>query len=145
MERFNKTLKAMLRKTVISKGKDCNKLIPYVLFAYREVPHASTGFSPFKLLYRRLVRGLLDLIRVTWEGSTATTESVLSYVLAMKEKLTQMTELVPKNLSNAQAAQKTWYDKTARVWSFEPGDRVLVLLPTSTNSTMAGAIYTTLS
>ena len=43
VERFNKTLKAMLRKTAISEGKDWDKLIPYVLFAYREVPHASTA------------------------------------------------------------------------------------------------------
>jgi hypothetical protein len=58
-------------------------------------------------------------------------------MLAMKEKLTRMTELVQENLSKAQAAQKTWYDKTARARSFEPGDRVLVLLPTSTNKLRA--------
>ena len=40
VERFNKTLKAMLRKTAISEGRDWDKLLPYVLFAYREVPQA---------------------------------------------------------------------------------------------------------
>ena len=48
VERFNQTLKAMLRKTATSEGKDWDTLIPYVLFAYREVPQASTGFE---LLY----------------------------------------------------------------------------------------------
>lgn len=57
VERFNQTLKAMLRKTATSEGKDWDKLLPYVLFAYREVPQASTGFSPFELLYGRSVRG----------------------------------------------------------------------------------------
>ena len=33
VERFNKTLKAMLRKTAISEGRDWDKLLPYVLFA----------------------------------------------------------------------------------------------------------------
>ena len=51
VERFNKTLKEMLRKTAAEEGKDWDKLIPYVLFAYREVPQESTGFSPFELLY----------------------------------------------------------------------------------------------
>ena len=63
VERFNKTLKSMLRKAVTKEGKDWDKLIPYLLFAYREVPQASTGFSPFELLYGRAVKGTLDIIR----------------------------------------------------------------------------------
>ena len=55
VERFNQTLKAMLRKTATSEGKDWDKLIPYVLFTYREVPQASTGFLPFELLCSRTV------------------------------------------------------------------------------------------
>ena len=68
VEHFNQTLKAMLRKTATSEGKDWDKLLPYVLFAYREVPQASTGFSPFELLYGWNVRGPLDVLRET-EGS----------------------------------------------------------------------------
>ena len=49
-ERFNKTLKSMLSKLVSKKGKDWDKLLPYVLFAYHEVPQSTTGFSPFELL-----------------------------------------------------------------------------------------------
>ena len=51
VERFNQTLKMMLRKVVTNKGKDWDKLLPHVLFAYREVPKAFTGFSPFELIY----------------------------------------------------------------------------------------------
>ena len=50
VERFNQTLKTMLRKTA-KEEKDWDKLLPYLLFAYREVPQASTGFSPFELVY----------------------------------------------------------------------------------------------
>ena len=38
VERFNKTLKAMLRRLIEKERKDWDKLLPYVLFAYREVP-----------------------------------------------------------------------------------------------------------
>ena len=62
VERFNKTLKSLLRKTAVDVGKDWDKLLPYLLFAYREVPQASTGFSPFELLYGRAVRGPLDIL-----------------------------------------------------------------------------------
>jgi transposase InsO family protein len=46
VERFNQTLKSMLRKAALQEGKDWDRLIPYLLFAYREVPQESTGFSP---------------------------------------------------------------------------------------------------
>ena len=39
----------MIKKFVIEKGKDLDKLLPNLLLGYREVPKASTGFSPFEL------------------------------------------------------------------------------------------------
>ena len=38
VERFNQTLKSMLRKFVDNTGRDWDKWLPFVLFAYREVP-----------------------------------------------------------------------------------------------------------
>ncbi len=43
VERFNRTLKTMIRKFVHVDAKNWEPL----LFAVREVPQASTGFSPF--------------------------------------------------------------------------------------------------
>ena len=42
-----------------------------------------------------------------------------------------MTEIVSDSLKEAQQQQKTWYDQTARERETEPGEEVLVLLPTS--------------
>ena len=67
MERFNKTLKSVLRKFVNKEGRDWDRWLPYVLFAYREVPQSTTGFSP-ELLYGREVRGPLDVLREEWEA-----------------------------------------------------------------------------
>ena len=66
VEKFNKTLKSFLRKAATDISKDWDKLLPYLLVAYREVPQASTGFSPFELLYGREVRGPLDVLKETW-------------------------------------------------------------------------------
>ena len=63
VERFNGTLKAMLRKAAIEDGKDWDKLLPYLLFAYREVPQTFTGFSLFELLFGGPVRGPLDMLK----------------------------------------------------------------------------------
>ena len=72
----------MLRRTATTEGKDWDKLIPYLLFAYREVPQGSTGFSPFELLYGRNLRGPLDVLKESWEASKQSDESVVSNVLS---------------------------------------------------------------
>ena len=137
VERFNGTLKAMLRKAAVGEGKDWDKLLPFVLFAYQEVPQASTGFSPFELVYGRQVRGPLDILKETWKTSKRSTESVVSYVLDVQEKLARMSELVVDNLKEAQKQQKRWYDSNARMREFKDGDQVLVLLPSSTSKLLA--------
>ena len=90
----------MLRKAVTKEGKDWDKLIPYLLFAYREVPQASTEFSPFELLYGRAVKGPLDIIRDTWSamGTTSKDESVITHVLTIRERLEKMSNIVKENL-----------------------------------------------
>ena len=57
VERWNGTLKPMLKRLCQDQLKLWHRLINPVLFAYREVPKESTGFSPFQLLYGRSVRG----------------------------------------------------------------------------------------
>ena len=137
VERFNRTLKSMLRKTVAGDGKDWDKALPYVLFAYREVPPSTTGFSPFELLYGRSVRGPLDVLRETWTASERSNESVVSHILTVREKLARAAELVEENSRKAKAQQKLWYDRNARSREFDPNDQVLVLLPTSTSKFLA--------
>ena len=95
VERFNQTLKAMLRKFVSDTGSDWDQWLPYLLFAYREVPQASTRYSPFELLYGRQVRGPLDVPKEAWEGERPEGHmNILSYVIKMREKMDSLTNLV---------------------------------------------------
>ena len=137
VERFNQTLKLMLRKTAVKEGLDWDKMLPYVLFTYREVPQTSTGFSPFELLYGYQVRGPLDVLKESWQSGEKSDESVISHVLTVRENLEKMREMADMNLKNAQQQQKRWYDRNTRQRSFEPDDMVLLLLPTSTSKLMA--------
>lgn len=138
-ERFNQTLKQMLRKVVDKNGADWDQWLPYLLFAYREVPQASTGFSPFELLYGYEVQGPLALLRNIWEGGKEKMDSVniVSYVVQMRERLQKMSELAQSNMTKIQQKQKFWYDRAARQRSFSPGQKVLVLLPTDNNKLLA--------
>ncbi|KAL8574729.1 hypothetical protein ACOMHN_023933 [Nucella lapillus] len=48
VERFNATLKQMLKRLCQEHPKDWDRFVPAVLFAYREVPQESMRFSPFE-------------------------------------------------------------------------------------------------
>ena len=48
-EKFNGTLKKMLIRMSSEQPKAWDRFIEPLLFAYREVPQESTGFSPFEL------------------------------------------------------------------------------------------------
>ncbi len=139
VERFNQTLKQMLRKFVSDTGADWDQWLPYLLFAYREVPQASLGFSPFELLYGREVRGPLSLLEEIWKGShkIPDPQNVVAYVLQMREKLESMSQFAQKNLTDSQTRQQTWYDKKARARSFQPGAKVLVMLPSDNSKLLA--------
>ena len=137
VERFNQTLKSMLKKTASEEGKDWDRLIPLLLFAYREVPQESTGFSPIEMLYGRDVRGPLDILKESWEVDKRSDQNIVSYIMLMREKMERMSEEAQVNQQVASERQKTWYDRGARDRSFKPGEEVLVLLPTTTSKLTA--------
>lgn len=139
VEKFIQTLKQMLHRFVNETGADWNQWLPYLLFAYKEVPQASLGFSPFELLYGRDVRGPLALLEETWKGGQRITssQSVVFYVLHMREKLESITQLAHKNSIKFDQRQRTWYDKKARARNFQPGAKVLVILPSDNSELLA--------
>ncbi len=90
----------MLMKFISETGKDWDKWLPYGtwemgLFAYSEVPQASTGFAPFELLFTPFellfahqVRRPLDVLKTSWEEKDKPCKrNILSYVLQMREML----------------------------------------------------------
>ena len=50
-ERFNRTLKTMIRKHAATYGSQWDKYLYGLLWAYRNTPHKSTGEKPSFLLY----------------------------------------------------------------------------------------------
>jgi len=66
VERFNGTLKMMLRRMCAERPKDWDRYLSEFLFAYREGPQKSLGFSPCELLYGRTVRGPMRILKEIW-------------------------------------------------------------------------------
>ena len=57
VERWNRTLKEMLNKNIQEHERHWDLHLPYLLFAYREVTHSTTGLSLFQMVYGRLPPG----------------------------------------------------------------------------------------
>ena len=89
VERWNGTLKSMLKRLCQDQPKQWHRLINPVLFAYREVPQESTGFSPFQLLYGRSVRGPGTILKELWtkEVNLPEVKSSYVYVTELRERL----------------------------------------------------------
>ncbi|XP_072768318.1 uncharacterized protein [Nerophis lumbriciformis] len=131
VERFNCTLKKMLKKVADEDGKDWDHLIPYVLFAIREVPQASTGFSPFELVYGRRPRGVLDIAKETWENQPSPHRSVIDHVAQLQARARKIWPMVREHMEKAQREQAKTYNRGATLREFQVGEKVLVLVPSS--------------
>ena len=135
VERFNGTLKSMIRKLVAENPRQWDRMVPAVLFAYREVPQESTGFSPFELLYGRTVRGPMSVLRNQWTKEESGSENRVSnaYVLELRNRIAETCEIARKSLEKESTRQKRHFDLKTKKREFKPGDRVLLLLPEKNN------------
>ena len=70
----------MLKAYSVYEPSKWDDYLPYVFFAYREVPNETIGFTPFELLYARHVRGPLDILKEQWVEPTEEQASVISYI-----------------------------------------------------------------
>ena len=88
-----------------------------------------TGFSPFTLLFGREVKGPLELLRTTWLDEECDDASVGEWLLGVRAKMAEMSEIVSDREKKAKSDMKRFYDRSARVKSFEVGEMVLVRKP----------------
>ncbi|XP_065939358.1 uncharacterized protein [Magallana gigas] len=135
VERFNGNLKQMLKRLCSEKPKDWDKYLSSVLFAYREVPQESLGFSPFELVYGRSVRGPISILKELWTNDIPdpNVKTTYQYVLDLKDRLQSMAELANESLETSSTRYKKHYDRKTRTRSLKVGDKAPVLLPTDNN------------
>jgi len=130
IERFHQTLKSMLRKFCMDTTKDWDEGIPLVLFAVRESVQESLGFSPAELVFGHTLRGPLKVLQDKMtESNSEKKENVLDYVSRFREKLHSACDLARTFLKSTQSEMKDRFDKNAVARSFQPDDKVVVLLP----------------
>ena len=115
-EKYNGTLKAMLKRMIGEQPIEWDRFLEPLLFAYREAPISSLGgFSPFEVLYGRSVRGPTTVLREVWANENLADEekTVYEYVLDLRNRLEETCKITRKELENAQQKMKVRFDRKA--------------------------------
>ena len=135
VEKFNGSLKSMLKKLCSEQPKQWHRYINALLFAYREVPQGSTGFSPFELPFGRTVRGPMMILKQLWteEVEDPEVKTSYAYIFDLRERLEDTVKLAQEELKKSQVRYQRYYNRKAKSRSLKVGSKVLLLLPTDKN------------
>lgn len=120
-ERFNRTLIEKLAFYVDHYHDDWNQHLPYALFLYRSAQHASTGFTPYFLLFYREPHLPSDIaIRHTEKHKTQD---------QIFEKSDQSFRQAQHNIIQAQKRQKQNYDNKRKEHDYFKGEYIWIFNP----------------
>ena len=126
VERFNRTLLDMLSTAVKDHKMDWDQCIRRVCLAYNSSVHASTGYSPFYLMYGRQVNLPVDLMY----GSTPHEACTLGdYAYTLRNNLTEAYVLARKKGITEHNRQKALYDVKVHGAPYQVGDWVWLHSP----------------
>ncbi len=118
-------LLSMLATATHNHPFDWEDQLPKVCMAYNSSIHASTGFTPFYLMFGRQARLPIDLAYGTPVKHIPTSE----YAKGTKTALEEAYALVQQKLNAAHRVQKTHYDRNVHGQPFSVGDLVWLLSP----------------
>ena len=138
VKRFHAMLKRVLLTMCAERPNDWDKYLPALLFAVREIPQESLGFTPSELLYGRNVRGPMQILRELWSVEETDEHARLTYqyVIDLRERLEKTCKLAQDNVRKLDIKQNVFYDKRARSRNFDVGDKVLLPLPSESNKVL---------
>ena len=127
VERFNKTLTAMLSAFVNDNHTNWDEQLQYVLMAYRSTEHETTGLTPNMCMLGRETTSPLDIM---YEMPTAIKNIPQNmWVWQLQENLEMAHAKVRQNISDNMKRQKRYHDESLSFETFEAGDKVYVYFP----------------
>lgn len=122
-ERFNCTIEQMLACYVAEEKSDWSLYLEK--FAYNTSIHATTGLTPFEVVYGRRPKLPVDLMfQVPELGLNL---DVDSYVKKTQTKLLRFYDIVAKNTDSKVSKFKFYADRNVRRKAYNLGDRVWLL------------------
>ena len=127
VERFNRTLAAMLSAYVSDNHRDWDEQLPYVMMAYRSAEHETTGMSPNMLMFGREVSTPLDLMFEMPLMIKPIPNN--QWVWELQDRIESAHATVRKNTQQSMHRQKQLHDSRMSYEKFNIGDQVFVYFP----------------
>lgn len=124
VERFNRTLLSMLSLFVEENQTNWDALLPYVMLAYRSSVHSSTGFTPYKVVFRQEIVLPVDVMLNLDGGErfSAATE----YVSRLGDTLSTVVGAIRGHQARASGRQKEAFDVRVKWQYYSEGELVWV-------------------
>ena len=132
VERFNRTLEAMLAKVVQANQRDWDAHLPKVLFAYRTAIHESTHFTPYHLTFGRSPVLPVDVMLGRHPSVLVEEGEVVKLPQFVEETHRYFNEAYATargNLKQAHQQNKLAVDKKEHGETFRVGDQVWLYTP----------------
>ena len=127
VERFNRTLVAMLGAFVNSNHTDWDEQLQYVMMAYRSTEHESTGFTPNLCMLGRETTCPLDIVYAM--PSSIKAVPVNRWVWELQDRLETAHAQVRQNTGESMKRQKRHHDGRLSFETFDTGEKVYVFFP----------------
>lgn len=121
VERFNRTLVAILRSYVSLDQSDWDLRLPLVTMAYRSSVQETTGYTPNRLMLGREVNIPLTLMVEPPPHSPMTPHE---FVERLRRDSNKAFETVQAHVRQQQHKQKIYYDRKVHGEAFREGDQV---------------------
>ena len=128
VERFNRTLKTMLRKHAGRFGSQWDRFLPGVLWAYQNTPHDSTGEKPSFLLFGIDLRSPAEAAFLPTQTELDWTDTD-NYREEIVTSLSSARLLAAESIKDSQRKYKEHFDRGAEQKTYRVGDLVLIRFP----------------
>jgi len=141
IERFSGSFKQMLHHAINDYGRQWHKVVSCLSWALTEVPNRTTSVLPHCLLFGRVPRGPLSVLKEAWEGCRQypddCSKPVSKNIQALETNMHNAERYARQHAAVAQQRYAKYYKITTKDKMFRVGDQVVVLEKGSTHKTFA--------
>ena len=129
-ERMHKLLIDMISHFVRKDARNWDEYVPHAVMAYRAMPHYSTGYSPYYLVFGREMRlPIEDDWRPIVSSRVIKENEYEEHVKQLAERLRKANKVAGQQSKMSHDIAKRYYDRQTKLEPFKKGDFVYVRDP----------------
>jgi hypothetical protein len=129
VERFMEVITGHLARMIRDDQRDWDDVLPFIMMAYRALPHAATKFSPAEVMFGYNITLPADLQRPPPPDATDEDDDPARYPGWLRERLRAIHEHVRQNNAAAQRKAKEQYDGAGTFNPIKEGQEVWLYTP----------------